>query len=59
MPAATPQNPKPEARLPRQRRRPLLLPTLRSPAPCFLPQALVECDRSRGQGMSRQQEHTF
>lgn len=32
-------------------------PTLPTPSPFFLLQALLECDRSRGQGMSRQQEH--
>lgn len=32
-------------------------PTLPTPSLFFLPQALLECDRSHGQGMSRQQEH--
>lgn len=35
------------------------VPALSTPSPFFLPQALLECDRSHGQGMSQQQEYTL
>lgn len=48
-----------EARLFRQRREatPASPPSL--PLTILLPRALLECDRSRGQGMSQQQEYTL
>ena len=62
MPAVTPQSP----RAPSQRPdcsdwggRPLLPPRPLYPTPFFLPQALLECDTSHGQGLSQQQEHTL
>lgn len=62
MPAVTPslpQNPKPETRLPRQEGGHSCVPALSTLSPFFLPQALSECDRSHGQGMSQQQEYTL
>lgn len=45
---SSPQNSKPETRLPRQEGGHSCFPALPNPSPFFLPQALLECDRSRG-----------